>query len=190
MARKFNIKNGNTGTYALYGLVLALVLFLYFNISTSLETFDVMLGNTGPIHALVLAFCLLDFLGLVRVVTPDQDMKDEPAVVWITFGIWLLASTIDILFTTWWVYLQMADNLLTIPEAVPPWLVTLFPVAVALVEFCIRVPLMLVLGMILDRKLHPQNMPTRQFKPMPQQRKTSIHRGKLSNIPVVSHGKD
>lgn len=86
-------------------LGIALIAFEIFNFDTTQFALANLLGEVrfaGIMWATVLAiaFCAIDFAGLVRIITPQRG-SEEPRAVWFLTGAWFL-GTIANSTLTWW----------------------------------------------------------------------------------------
>src|SRR5512140_3835028 len=101
-------KSGALKRGAAFGFILLAALFAFeiFNYSTTQFALADMLGANlrflGIQWATILAiaFCGIDFAGIARLFTPQED-HNEPAEVWYLFGAWLLAAAMNAVLT-WW----------------------------------------------------------------------------------------
>lgn len=95
-------------------LLVALLAFEIFNFDTTRYALTNLLGNVefmglGWAAILAVAFCAIDFAGLVRVFTPERG-ADEPKEVWYLMGAWLLGATMNALMTWWAVSLTLLNH--------------------------------------------------------------------------------
>ncbi|MBP7998984.1 MAG: hypothetical protein KA314_06435 [Chloroflexi bacterium] len=95
-------------------LALALLAFEIFNFDTTRYALTSFLGeirflSIGWATILAIAFCAIDFAGLVRVFTPETG-KDEPKEVWYLMGAWLLGATLNAIMTWWAVNLALLNH--------------------------------------------------------------------------------
>lgn len=95
-------------------IVAALVAFEAFNFGTTEFALADLLGNVqfaGLPWAtlLALAFCGIDFAGLVRLFTPSGSPQD-PAEVWYLIGAWFLAATMNATLTWWGVSVALLSH--------------------------------------------------------------------------------
>lgn len=95
-------------------LVVALLAFEVFNFDTTRYALENLLGNVDfmGMHwaaILAIAFCAIDFAGLVRIFTPEQG-ADEPKEVWYLMGAWLLGATMNAVMTWWAVSVTLLNN--------------------------------------------------------------------------------
>lgn len=86
-------------------LGIALIAFEIFNFDTTQFALANLLGEVrfaGIMWATILAiaFCAIDFAGLVRIITPESG-GEEPRTVWFLIGAWFL-GTIANSTLTWW----------------------------------------------------------------------------------------
>jgi hypothetical protein len=99
-----------------FGLMIIVALFAFemFNFSTTEFALSDLLGNlkfSGFRWASILAvaFCGIDFAGIARLFTPEQD-DEAPAETWYLFGAWLLAATMNAMLTWWGVSLAILNH--------------------------------------------------------------------------------
>lgn len=95
-------------------LVMALLAFEIFNFDTTRYALRNLLGEVQFIGLqwaaiLAIAFCAIDFAGLVRLFTPEQG-ADEPKEVWYLMGAWLLGATMNAVMTWWAVSLTLLNH--------------------------------------------------------------------------------
>lgn len=95
-------------------LALALLAFELFNFDTTRYALTSFLGEVrflgiGWATILAIAFCAIDFAGLVRVFTPETG-QNEPKEVWYLMGAWLLGATLNAIMTWWAVNLALLNH--------------------------------------------------------------------------------
>lgn len=95
-------------------IVAALIAFEAFNFGTTEFALADLLGSiqfAGLPWAtiLALAFCGIDFAGLVRLFTPSGS-KHDPAEVWYLIGAWFLAATMNATLTWWGVSVALLSH--------------------------------------------------------------------------------
>lgn len=95
-------------------LIVALVAFEIFNFDTTQYALHNLIGDVrflGMQWAAILAvaFCSIDFAGLVRLFTPERGM-DEPKEVWYLMGAWLLGATMNAIMTWWAISLTLLNH--------------------------------------------------------------------------------
>ncbi|MFW5940599.1 MAG: hypothetical protein ACOCXI_02270 [Chloroflexota bacterium] len=95
-------------------LVIALFAFEIFNFDTTRYALDNLLGPVAFAGVrwasiLALAFCAIDFAGLVRLFSPEND-GEQPREVWFLMGAWLLGATMNALMTWWAVSLTLISH--------------------------------------------------------------------------------
>lgn len=100
----------------LIGIVLVLALFAFeiFNFDTTQFALQSLLGDArflGILWATILAiaFCSIDFAGLVRLFTPERSSGTNKEG-WYLMGAWLLGATMNAVMTWWAVSLTLLDN--------------------------------------------------------------------------------
>ncbi len=99
-----------------FGIIIisALVAFEIFNYSTTDFALHDLLGDLKFIGIrwstiLSIAFCGIDFAGIARIFTPEENSK-EPVEVWYLFGAWLLAATMNAMLTWWGISIAILGN--------------------------------------------------------------------------------
>jgi len=95
-------------------IVAALLAFEAFNFGTTEYALTDLLGDLhfGVVSwatVLALAFCGIDFAGLVRLFTPSSEAQG-PAEVWYLIGAWFLAATMNATLTWWGVSLALLHH--------------------------------------------------------------------------------
>ncbi|HSH01689.1 MAG TPA: hypothetical protein VLL52_04160 [Anaerolineae bacterium] len=95
-------------------LIIALIAFEIFNFDTTQFALTNLLGTVsfaGVSWATILAiaFCAIDFSGLVHLFTPEKG-REEPKEVWFLMGAWLLGATLNAGMTWWAVSLALLDH--------------------------------------------------------------------------------
>jgi hypothetical protein len=95
-------------------LIVALLAFETFNFDTTRYALTNLLGDVkfmGLAWAAILAiaFCAIDFAGLVRIFTPEQG-ANEPKEVWYLMGAWLLGATMNAVMTWWAISLTLLNH--------------------------------------------------------------------------------
>lgn len=95
-------------------LGIALVAFEIFNFDTTQYALTDLLGEirfAGILWAsiLAIAFCAIDFAGLVRIFTPQRG-SEEPKAVWFLVGAWFLGTIANAIMTWWAVSLTLLGH--------------------------------------------------------------------------------
>lgn len=95
-------------------LLVALLAFEIFNFDTTRYALSNLLGPISFLGMrwaaiLAIAFCAIDFAGLVRMFTPDID-GEQPKEVWYLMGAWLLGATMNAIMTWWAVSLTLLNH--------------------------------------------------------------------------------
>jgi hypothetical protein len=95
-------------------LGVALVAFEIFNFDTTQYALSNLLGEVrfaGVMWATILAvaFCAIDFAGLVRIFTPERGGA-EPRAVWYLIGAWFLGTIANSVLTWWAVSLTLLSH--------------------------------------------------------------------------------
>ncbi len=95
-------------------LMVALLAFEVFNFDTTRYALTNLLGPVSFVglrwaSILALAFCAIDFAGLVQLFTPEAT-GEQPKEVWYLMGAWLLGATMNALMTWWAVSLTLLNH--------------------------------------------------------------------------------
>ncbi len=95
-------------------MVIALLAFEAFNYDTTRFALSDFLGDVRFVgiswaSILAIAFCAIDFAGLARLFTPEQDRKEQQAV-WYLMGAWMLGATLNAAMTWWAVSLTLLNH--------------------------------------------------------------------------------
>lgn len=95
-------------------LLIALLAFELFNFDTTKYALTDFFGDTsfaGLRWATILAvaFCAIDFAGLVRFFTPERE-NETPVEIWYLMGAWMLGATLNALMTWWAVTLTLLNH--------------------------------------------------------------------------------
>jgi hypothetical protein len=95
-------------------LVVALLAFEVFNFDTTRYALRDLLGNITFLRLewatiLAIAFCSIDFAGLVRMFTADRG-REIPKEVWYLMGAWLLGATMNAIMTWWAITLTLLNH--------------------------------------------------------------------------------
>jgi hypothetical protein len=151
--RRFSRQRGALFTLIMFGALLA---FEIFNYSTTDFALNDLLGKLTFMGirwstVLSIAFCGIDFAGIARLFTPEQN-RDEPAEVWYLFGAWVLAAAMNATLTWWGVALALVNHT---PESVAivsrSTLNNVVPVLVAIMVWMIRILIIGTFSMAGDR---------------------------------------
>lgn len=134
----------------------ALLAFELFNFGTTDFALFNLLGDLrfGSLRwstVLALAFCGMDFAGIARLFSP-QDQRRQILEVWYLLGAWLLAASMNALLTWWAVTLALVSHPGLGNEVIPrETLLAGAPIFVALLVWLIRVLVIGSLVMASDR---------------------------------------
>lgn len=129
-----------------FGVIILTALFAFeiFNYSTTEFALSDLLGglkfaSVSWATILAIAFCGIDFAGIARLFTPEQN-NSEPNEVWYLFGAWLLAASMNALLTWWGVSIAIVGHQ-SLGSAVvsSDRLLRVVPVFVAVLVWLIRV---------------------------------------------------
>lgn len=95
-------------------LVVALIAFEIFNFDTTRYALQNLIGDVRFVGLpwagiLAIAFCSIDFAGLIRLFTPQRGWN-EPKEVWYLMGAWLLGATMNAIMTWWAISLTLLNH--------------------------------------------------------------------------------
>jgi len=154
----FSKLRGRTDIIYTAMMVAALAAFEIFNFSSTDFALRDMIGSqgAGPLSwsaILSLAFCVMDFAGIARILTMDPD-ADRETGGWYLLGAWVLAGAMNA-GLTWWavslaVYNHPVENILILD---PMIYVAVIPVVVALMVWFIRILIIGTLATSLNQPL-------------------------------------
>ncbi len=98
------------------GIILFVALFAFeiFNFDTTQYALRNLLGEVRFLGLqwaaiLAIAFCSIDFAGLIRLFTPQRGLN-EPKAVWYLMGAWLLGATMNAVMTWWAISLTLLSR--------------------------------------------------------------------------------
>jgi hypothetical protein len=158
-----------------FGIIIVAALFAFeiFNYSTTDYALADLLGDLSFFGVrwatiLAIAFCGIDFAGIARLFTPE-DNTNAQGEVWYLFGAWLLAATMNAMLTWWGVSLAVLNHE-TLGNAVVERTVLLrvVPIFVAVLVWLIRVLIIGTFSVAGDRLFGGQDIrPTRITYPRP-----------------------
>lgn len=132
------------------GMLLGVILFAslagfeMFNFST---TKVALLDLLGDLHIfgitwasiLTIAFCGIDFAGIARLFTPEDDSSNSRDT-WYLFGAWLLAATMNAILTWWGISLAVVNRPLQSSAFIDPRTISeIVPIFLALMIWITRV---------------------------------------------------
>jgi hypothetical protein len=153
--RKTGLKRG-----AVFGgiIILALLAFEAFNFSTTDFSLTDLLGADlaflGVRWATILsiAFCGIDFAGIARLFTPEEDSPQAQGEVWFLFGAWFLAACMNATLTWWGVSVAIQEHTALGSAIVGRDILTkVIPVFVAILVCLIRLLIIGTFSMAGDR---------------------------------------
>ncbi len=138
-------------------MVVSLLAFEIFNFDTTRFALTDFLGNVkffGLTWAAILAvaFCAIDFAGLVRIFTPQRG-DEEPKEVWYLMGAWFLGATMNAIMTWWAVSLTLLGHDFGNEVLSRGQLLKIVPVFVAVLVWLTRILFIGALGVAGERLL-------------------------------------
>lgn len=99
------------------GLLFLVALFAFeiFNFDTTQYALENLLGDVGLAGlrwatVLAIAFCAIDFAGLLRFFLPEAEDGEPPRELWYLMAAWLLVATMNALMTWWAVSLTLLNH--------------------------------------------------------------------------------
>lgn len=124
-------------------LMVALLAFEVFNFDTTQFALGSLLGDVrflGVAWAsiLAIAFCSIDFAGLIRIFTPQKGAS-EPREVWYLMGAWLLGAAMNAVMTWWAVSLTLLNHSFGNEVLSREQLLTYVPIFVAVLVWLTRI---------------------------------------------------
>jgi len=171
----------------------ALLAFEIFNFSTTEFALKDVLGDlafAGMRWATILsiAFCGIDFAGIARLFTPEQEMKDEPAEVWYLFGAWILAAAMNATLTWWGVSVAIVNHTSLGSAVVDKGTIqSVVPVFVAVMVWVIRILIIGTFSLAGERMFgQPDNRIRRSIPQTQQQQNTSRSQYQPQHRPVTT----
>lgn len=160
-------------------LLLALAGFEIFNYSTTYVALHDLLGNLafGPLEwatVLAIAFCSIDFAGIARLFLPDEEIVQNRGV-WLLFGAWLLAATMNAILTWWGVSLALVEHTPRASAFInPELLMQVVPLFIAILVWVTRILLIGALTLAGQRLL--ASVPVSPARSQPQPTHRSLER--------------
>jgi len=148
-------------------MAIALVFFEMFNYSTTEFALGDLLGDLRffGVHwstLLAIAFCGIDFAGVVRLLAPERNGSQNE--VWYLFGAWMIAATMNAVLTWWGVSMAIINHPIASSSVVDPATITRFvPLFVAIMIWVIRILLIGSISMAVDRLMYGHS---RQHSPI------------------------
>ncbi len=137
-------------------IIVALVAFEVFNYSTTQFALSDLLGpltfaNIPWSTILSIAFCGIDFAGIARLFSPDEQSA-EPKEVWYLFGAWLIAATMNAILTWWGVSMAIVDHTVRSTAIVSgSTIIKVVPIFVAVMVWVIRILIIGTISVSIDR---------------------------------------
>lgn len=138
---RINLKRGTLFGFMMF---VALIAFEIFNYSTTEFAMtdllsDLRFAGVRWATILALAFCGMDFAGIARLLTPEED-ENRSMETWYLLGAWLLAATMNAMLTWWAVSLALLNHTSLGNEIISrDTLLSSVPVFVAILVWLIRV---------------------------------------------------
>jgi hypothetical protein len=170
-------------------IVLALLAFEIFNYSTTDFALTDLLGGLSFVGIrwatiLAIAFCGIDFAGIARLFTPDNNAESHTEI-WYLFGAWMLAATMNAMLTWWGVSIAILNHE-TLGNAVVDrqTLLRVVPIFVAIMVWLIRVLIIGTFSVAGDR-LFTQTS-TRMSAPAARNR--SLRAAETERLPAAARG--
>jgi len=145
-----NVLNKRRGLMFGLILVIALLSFELFNLSTTEFAFSDFLGGLEFLGIrwatiLAIAFCTIDFAGIARLFTPENGSRVR-SEAWYLLAAWFLAATMNAILTWWGVSVAILNHETLGNEVIErTMLLRIVPVFIAVMVWLIRV---LIIGTI------------------------------------------
>ncbi len=116
MGNQFSLAGITLSRKSAVGLILivALLAFEIFNFDTTRYALSNLLGDVRFLGLqwagiLAIAFCSIDFAGLIRLFTPERGFEERNEV-WYLMGAWLLGATMNAIMTWWAISLTLLNH--------------------------------------------------------------------------------
>lgn len=128
-------------------LTMALLSFELFNFDTTEYALENLLGTVSFAGVrwatiLAIAFCGIDFAGLARLLTPDDENNSGNATLkpsWLLMGAWLLGGGMNAIMTWWSISLTLMDHNLGNEVLSRAQLIHIVPIFVAVLVWLTRI---------------------------------------------------
>lgn len=138
-------------------MVVSLLAFEIFNYDTTRYALSNFLGGVDFLSVswaaiLAVAFCAIDFAGLVRIFTPQRG-DEEPKAVWYLMGAWFLGATMNAIMTWWAVSLTLLNHEFGNEVLSRAQLLKIVPIFVAVLVWLTRILFIGALGVAGERLL-------------------------------------
>jgi hypothetical protein len=153
-------------------LGVALIAFEIFNFDTTQFALTNLLGDVrfaGVLWAsiLAIAFCAIDFAGLVRIFTPQRG-AEEPRAVWFLTGAWFLGTIANAVMTWWAVSLTLLSHEFGNEVLSREMLLRYVPIFVAMLVWLTRILFIGAFSMAGEDILDRARTDSGEAKPAPQ----------------------
>lgn len=125
-------------------LIVGLISFEMFNYSTTDFALRDLLGDLkffGIFWSTILAiaFCGIDFAGIIRLFMPDEQNSDQKEN-WFLFGAWFLAATMNAILTWWGVAMSLTNHPIRSTAIIDPQTISqIVPIFVAIMVWLTRI---------------------------------------------------
>lgn len=125
-------------------LIIGLISFEMFNYSTTDYALRDLLGDLkffGIFWSTILAiaFCGIDFAGIIRLFIPDEQTTDQKEN-WFLFGAWFLAATMNAILTWWGVAMSLTNHPIHSTAIIDPETISqVVPIFVAIMVWLTRI---------------------------------------------------
>ena len=160
-------------------LGIALIAFEIFNFDTTQFALSNLLGEIrfgGVMWATILAiaFCAIDFAGLVRIFTPQRG-REEPRAVWFLTGAWFLGTIANSIMTWWAVSLTLLSHDFGNEVLSREVLLRYVPIFVAMLVWLTRILFIGAFSVAGEDMFDvARNKADEQSQPAPRQEKTTL----------------
>lgn len=155
-------------------LFVAIVAFEVFNFDTTRYALSHLLGNVAFMNVpwsviLAVAFCGIDFAGLLHLFTPDS-RQPSPHYVWLMLGAWLCGATLNAILT--WYAVSLTLLTMNAGNAVlsQAQLLALVPAFVALLVWLTRILFIGALSVMGEALLPLGYTPTQRYAVLDEER--------------------
>jgi hypothetical protein len=116
MGNQLSLAGMGLSRKSIVGIILIVALFAFeiFNFDTTQYALGNLLGDVRFLglqwaSILAIAFCSIDFAGLIRLFTPERGFEERKEV-WYLMGAWLLGATMNAVMTWWAISLTLLNH--------------------------------------------------------------------------------
>ncbi len=171
IAESLQLRSGMVFTLLIFLALLAFELFNYGTTDYAMRDLlgDIGFGSLRWATILAMAFCAMDFAGIARLFSPQEEGK-EKRENWYLLAAWLIAATMNAGLTWWGVSMAVYNHpVQSIMVVDPQTIVTVVPIFVAVLVWILRI---LIIGSLVSslNRLLINEKPEKPVQTQPQAR--------------------